>query len=148
MRGGIVTRVAVVYTTLPDVETATVLVQALLERRLVACGNLLPMRSMFWWDGKVQGAEEVGVLLKVPAASLDAVFAAVRELHPYEVPCIEEWDVDRVHAPYEKWVLTEARGAKAPAARKAAASPKRASAASAKGRGSKGRASRSRKRAA
>lgn len=140
-------KVAVVYTTLPDLERASELVQTLLERRLVACGNMFELRSLFWWDGKVQGAEEVGVLLKCPAASLAAVFEAVRELHPYEVPCIEEWDADRVHGPYEKWVLTEARGAKAPAPRKAAARPKRASVASAKGRGSKAPASRSRKRA-
>lgn len=141
-------KVAVVYTTMPDEEQAVALVRQLLERRLVACGNLFPIRSLYHWQASVDDAREVAVFLKAPAKGLAPLFAAVRELHPYEVPCIEEWDVDTVHAPYEAWVVKEARGARAPPARKGGARPTRASRASAKRPGSKRRGSRSRTRGA
>jgi len=145
-------RVAVVYTTFPDEETAEAAVRELLERRLVACGNVFGVRSLYHWKGAVEDVREAAVLLKVPAAGLTRLFAAVKALHPYDVPCIEEWDVDRVHAPYASWVKAETRAArpraaKGSAARRAGAAPKRASAASSQGRGSKGRGSRSRTRA-
>ena len=74
----------VVITTLASADEAVTLIQALLERRLIACGNILPgVRSLYRWEGKVADEREVIVFMKTRAARLDALEMAFGELHPY-----------------------------------------------------------------
>src|SRR5881396_2561760 len=80
-----------VLTTLASEQDAWALVTALVADRLVACGTLLPgARSIYRWAGKVTEETEVVVLLKTDARKWDALAAAVRAKHPYEVPRSEE----------------------------------------------------------
>ena len=67
---------------------AEALARALLERRLVACVSLRPVRSLYRWQGEVESADEVELLLKTTAARLAELETAVRELHSYDTP---EW---------------------------------------------------------
>lgn len=77
----------VVMTTLANTDDAVKLVQTLLERRLVACGSVLPgVRSLYRWQGKVADEQEVVVLLKTRSARLETLKLAFEELHPYKVP--------------------------------------------------------------
>src|SRR2546427_12719653 len=77
----------VVLTTLANDADARALVTALVAARLVACGTLLPgARSIYRWEGQVKEEAEVVVLLKTDASKWEALCAAVRERHPYQVP--------------------------------------------------------------
>ena len=77
----------VVMTTLASTDEAVKLVRALLERRLIACGTVLPGgRSLYRWEGKIADEQEVVVLLKTRSARLDTLQVAFGELHPYKVP--------------------------------------------------------------
>src|SRR5438874_2108030 len=77
----------VVLTTLANDADARALVTALVAARLVACGTLLPgARSIYRWEGQVTEEGEVVVLLKTDASRWEALCAAVRERHPYQVP--------------------------------------------------------------
>jgi len=77
----------VVMTTVASSDEAVTLVRALLERRLIACGTLLPgSRSLYRWEGKVADEQEVVILLKTRSARLESLQAAFAELHPYKVP--------------------------------------------------------------
>ena len=79
--------VAVVLTTLASEEEAVTFVRALLDRRLVACGTILPgARSIYRWEGQVADEREVVVLLKTTTARIPALEAAFGELHPYRLP--------------------------------------------------------------
>lgn len=100
---------ASVYVTAPDQETARRLARALLERRLVACANLFPIASMYHWEGRIEEAPEVAMLLKTPRANVDAVAAAVAEMHPYDVPCVVGFPIAGGHAPYYAWIDRETR---------------------------------------
>ena len=63
----------VVLTTVASDDEAVTFVRALLDRRLIACGTLLPgARSMYRWQGKIADEREVVVLLKTRSARLDA----------------------------------------------------------------------------
>ena len=81
------TGAVVVLTTLAHEDEAVALVRALLDRRLVACGTVLPSgRSLYRWEGQIADEREAVVLLKTRherLAELERVFA---ELHPYKVP--------------------------------------------------------------
>jgi periplasmic divalent cation tolerance protein len=77
----------VVLTTLANEADARTLVTALLARRLIACGTLLPAgRSVYRWEGQVKEESEVVVLLKTDQSCWDTLCDAVRERHPYDVP--------------------------------------------------------------
>jgi periplasmic divalent cation tolerance protein len=77
----------VVLTTVANTDEALGLVRGLLDRRLIACGTLLPgARSLYRWNEQVADESEVVVLLKTRGARLDALQAAFDELHPYKVP--------------------------------------------------------------
>jgi len=100
--------IIVVLTNLPDRAAAVRLAEALVAGRLAACVNVLPeCTSVYRWKGKLESAVEVPVLIKTGAARYDAVEAAIRALHPYELP--EIIAVPAVHglARYLQWVADE-----------------------------------------
>jgi len=97
-----------VITNLPDTYSAHALAGALVEERLAACVNILaPCRSVYRWQGKIENAEEVPVLIKTTAARYAALEAAIRARHPYELPEIIAVPVDRGLPDYLAWVDTE-----------------------------------------
>src|SRR5438876_12068144 len=101
----------VVLTTLANDADARALVTALVAARLVACGTLLPgARSIYRWAGQVTEEAEVVVLLKTDASRWDALCAAVRERHPYEVPELLALPVERGLDRYLAWLTQEVVG--------------------------------------
>ena len=100
-----------IYVTAADEGQAATLARTLLERRLIACANVLPgMRSFYRWQGAVQDEGEVAMLLKTAASRVDAVIAAVEELHAYETPCVVVWPIEAGSRAYLDWVVTESVG--------------------------------------
>lgn len=97
-----------VLTTLGSEKDARILVRALLEERLIACGTLLAgARSIYRWQGEVTEEQEVVVLLKTDVSKWEALAAAVRERHPYEVPELLALPVDRGLDVYLSWLASE-----------------------------------------
>lgn len=104
------TGVRVVLTTAPDRGAAHALANALVRERLAACASVVPgVTSLFWWEGDVQRADEVLVLLKTTSERVEALIARARELHPYEVPELLALPVDGGLLEYVAWVHREAR---------------------------------------
>jgi len=101
----------VVLTTLATEQDARALVTALVAERLVACGTLLSgARSIYRWDGKVAEEAEVVVLLKTDESKWDALCAAVRLRHPYELPELLALPVERGLDRYLSWLRREVVG--------------------------------------
>ena len=97
-----------VLTHLPNAESARTLAQRLLELRVAACVNFLaPCRSLYRWQGKIEDAEEVPLLIKTTAARYDALEAAIRAGHPYELPEIIAVPVACGLPGYLAWVAAE-----------------------------------------
>lgn len=97
-----------VLTNLPDRATAEKLAEALIQKRVAACVNILaPCRSVYRWKGAVQRDEEHPVLIKTTRESYAALEAAIREAHPYELPEIVAVPIERGLPAYLDWVATE-----------------------------------------
>ncbi len=98
-----------VLITAPSQEVAEGLARHLLERRLAACVNILsPVRSLYRWQGAIEEAEEVLLLVKSRAALLDEAFIpAVKALHPYQVPEVIAFQVGGGLEDYLRWVGEE-----------------------------------------
>ncbi|MDP1652944.1 MAG: divalent-cation tolerance protein CutA [Rhodocyclaceae bacterium] len=100
-----------VITHLPDAASARALADALIEERLAACVNILaPCRSVYRWQGKVEDAEEVPLLIKTTAARYAALETAIRARHPYELPEIVAVPIGHGLPEYLDWVTTETSG--------------------------------------
>ncbi len=65
------------------------------------------MISHYWWDGKIERAEEVVMLVKTRAALAGAVGDAVKEHHSYTIPAIMTLPVDNVDPDYQAWITKE-----------------------------------------
>lgn len=95
----------IVITNAPDRDVALKIANALIERRLAACVNILAeCTSVYRWRGKLETATEVPLLIKTRAAIYSEVEAAIRSLHPYELPEIVAVPVERGLPDYLEWV--------------------------------------------
>ena len=98
----------VVLTTVANDDEAVTFVRSLLDRRLIACGTLVPgARSIYRWQGKIADESEVVVLLKTRSARVDALRESFRELHPYKVPEFLALSVDSGLEKYLEWINGE-----------------------------------------
>lgn len=97
-----------VISNLPDRAAAESLAHALVERRLAACVNILPpCLSVYRWQGAVEQADEVPLLIKTTRARYAELEAALSELHPYSVPEIIALPLAAGLPAYLDWVGAE-----------------------------------------
>lgn len=97
-----------VITNLPGVAVARYIANLVLEERLVACVNILPgVQSIYRWNGKVEEATEVTLLMKTTQTAYPSLEAAIKAAHPYDVPEIIALPIVTGLSEYLMWVATE-----------------------------------------
>jgi periplasmic divalent cation tolerance protein len=90
--------------TAPDAEVADRVARLLVDDRLAACVQQLPVTSTYVWEGSVERSSEILLLAKTTTERFDAVCTAVTRVHPYDVPEILAVPVSAALDAYEKWV--------------------------------------------
>lgn len=101
-------QVLLVMTNLPDLPAAQAMARALVGARLAACVNILPgVQSVYHWQGEVEEAAEVTLLVKTTQRQFDALQHAIVAAHPYELPEVIAMPVTAGHAPYLHWIKAE-----------------------------------------
>jgi periplasmic divalent cation tolerance protein len=89
----------------PDLLLAKRIAHVVVEEGLAACVNLgAPMLSIYTWQGRMEGADEVPMWFKTTAGRRDALMQAIARMHPYDVPEIIAIPVIGSAAPYRDWV--------------------------------------------
>ncbi|MDW7771897.1 MAG: divalent-cation tolerance protein CutA [Desulfobulbaceae bacterium] len=96
-----------VVTTLNDKKTAAEIAGALLEKKLVACVQILPCQSMYRWQGKIEESEEYFCIMKSSSRLYPKLEKAIRESHPYDVPEILAVEVVAGNREYLDWLDQE-----------------------------------------
>jgi len=97
-----------VLCTCPDSTVANAIAQHLVSNRLAACVKLLPqVQSVYRWQGQVEHACEVQLLIKTCAAHLSALYAAISQRHPYEVPEIVAIEIASGLPAYLEWMQAQ-----------------------------------------
>jgi periplasmic divalent cation tolerance protein len=95
----------IVLTTASSRAEAGRIAHALVEARLAACVNLVEnIRSVYRWQGQVEQAEEVLLLIKTGEPLLPALQQKIHELHSYELPEFLVLPVAGGSAPYLHWL--------------------------------------------
>jgi periplasmic divalent cation tolerance protein len=91
--------------TIDDPEKAARIARFLVEQKLVACVNIVPqIRSIYSWKGQVFDETEHLMVIKTRGDLFERVKAAVKNLHPYEVPEIISWNIEQGLEDYLKWI--------------------------------------------
>ena len=100
--------IVVILCTAPHAESES-LACMLVDRRLVACVNLMPVQSCYRWKGEFCKDEEDLLIAKTTQENASEVIAAIKAMHSYDIPEIIALPVIAGHAPYLQWVVNETR---------------------------------------
>jgi periplasmic divalent cation tolerance protein len=95
----------IILTTTGSREEAEKIANALVQRELAACVNIVgPITSIYRWKGAVESSEEFLLLIKTTEDAFSPVRDAVRELHSYELPEFVELGISRGEGKYLAWL--------------------------------------------
>ena len=101
-----------VYVTAPSLAEAESLADLAVTRRLAACANILPgMRSLYWWQGRLERADEVVLLLKTTTALAGELTRVLVGAHSYDCPCVVVLPIEGGHQAFLDWIVAETGGA-------------------------------------
>lgn len=98
----------VVLVTAPSLTVARQLATAALQKRLIACANLVPqIESLYWWQDKIQTDREILLVLKTRKTHRRRLETLIRELHPYDTPEILALPIQAGNPSYLHWLHQE-----------------------------------------
>lgn len=97
-----------IYVTVPNGNEAKRIADFLLEKRLVACVNMFPIKSMYWWRRKIGVGEEIVLILKTVEKNYNKIKLEIGKMHSYSVPCITKIPVIP-NVEYGQWILKEVK---------------------------------------
>jgi periplasmic divalent cation tolerance protein len=81
----------------------------LVQERVCACVSIIKgVKSIFWWQGKVDQTEEAILVIKTKDALFSKLKTLIKNNHPYQVPEIISFKTDQVNQEYLDWVNKEA----------------------------------------
>ena len=94
-----------IVVTVSSKEEAEKIATALLKKKLIACANIFgPVASHFWWQSKIDKAEEYVMFMKTKRELFKQVASNVKQLHSYEVPEIIALPIIEGFKPYLEWI--------------------------------------------
>lgn len=95
----------IVFVTAKDADEAERIARGLLERKLAACCNIVKdIRSLYWWQGKVEDSTEVLLVIKTRQELFKRLAAEVKALHSYSVPEVVLLPITEGNEDYLRWI--------------------------------------------
>ena len=96
--------IALIYTTFGTHEDAVKVIEILIEEGLAGCGNIMALHSAIYpWKDELKTDKEYAALIKAPFDKKDKLIKRLKEIHPYELPCILVIDAAAIPE-YAKWL--------------------------------------------
>lgn len=92
-----------IYITHGTERAAKMVSNELLKKKIVACANIFPISSAYWWQGTIANEKEWVSLVKTIPENWEQLQTAVKAIHPYTVPCIMKIEVS-ANEEYEQWI--------------------------------------------
>ena len=98
------TEYSITITTCAGKESAKAIARLLVEKRLAACVQMVPIESVYLWQGEICEDCEIALLIKSKTALFEEISSAIRENHVYEVPEIIQTPITDGLPEYLKWI--------------------------------------------
>ncbi len=99
----------IVYTTFPNKKSAEKLAKKILKERLASCLNYWPINSQYWWKKKIEKTREWAMIIKTVKKNYQKIEKIIKENHPYQIPAIFSWLINKVEKNYLKWLKQETK---------------------------------------
>ncbi|ODS38364.1 MAG: divalent cation transporter [Candidatus Altiarchaeales archaeon WOR_SM1_86-2] len=96
----------IIYITSKDKKEAKAIARHLLEKKLVACANIFPIESLYWWENKIEEDNEFVLIVKTVKERFNEVKEEVKAVHSYTTPCILKIEVE-ANPEFLEWVKKE-----------------------------------------
>ncbi len=97
-----------VFTTVEKKEDAEKIANVAVEKRLAGCVQILgPIKSIYWWKGKIENADEYLCIIKSKKSLYDELERVIKEIHPYQTPEIIAVPIVAGYEGYLKWLDEE-----------------------------------------
>ena len=94
-----------IYITVSSEKEALNIGQALVSERLAASVNIInSVRSLYWWEGKIQDEQEVVIVAKTSAALVEKLTERVISMHSYICPCVVSIPIEKGHTAFLDWI--------------------------------------------
>ena len=84
----------------------------IVNKKICACINLTKVRSLYYWEERLENQEEFMALFKTTKASAAKLKSEIKKMHPYDVPEIIELKMDNVSKSYLSWMIESTTRAK------------------------------------
>ena len=94
------------YITCKDRKEAEKISARLLKKRLIVCANIFPVRSMYWWEGKIAEDNENVIIAKTTNKNFKRLEGEVKKVHSYKIPCILRINAN-ANIDYKQWADKE-----------------------------------------
>lgn len=95
-----------IYITASTKKEAKKIATYLLKKRLIACANIFPINSLYWWKNKIVDENEIVLIAKTKEENFEKVKSGVEKIHSYTIPCIIKIPVD-ANRKYLDWIKSE-----------------------------------------
>lgn len=96
-----------IYVTHPSKPEAVRITSELLNKRLIACANYVPIESVFWWEGFLTKSDEIATIYKTRNENWEIVKSTIEATHKDVTPCIIKLGTVEANASYEAWIQSE-----------------------------------------
>ena len=94
-----------IRTTCKDEKEAEKISEILLKKRLIACANYFPVKSKYYWKGKIVKESETFLIIKTKNQNKDKIIKEIKKNHSYELPVITVHDKVKTTKDVDEWVL-------------------------------------------
>jgi|TARA_B100001971_G_C18078388_1_gene476913 periplasmic divalent cation tolerance protein len=95
-----------IYITCKNEQEAVKISKHLLNKKLIACSNMHPTRSMYRWKNKIADEKEIVITAKTKEKNYKTIKEEVKKLHSYDIPCILKINAE-ANESYNKWIDEE-----------------------------------------
>ena len=100
----------VLFITASSSEEAYKIAEVLLNQRKAACVNIVPgVSSLFWWQDKLDSAQESLLIVKTKASLLPEIISLVKGIHSYDIPEIIALPIVGGNQDYLEWIGKEVK---------------------------------------
>ena len=96
---------SIIMSTTDSQALAEKIADELLKQKLAACVNIIPsVQSRYWWQGKIDSAEEFILLIKTAQRLFNEVAHTIKQIHSYECPEIISIPLAAGSEDYLNWI--------------------------------------------
>ena len=93
------------YITCKSTKEANTIASILLDKKLIACGNIIPkIHSIFKWKNKISSSKEFILLGKTQTKNMKNIFKTIKDKHSYDCPCILFFNIEHGNDDFLKWI--------------------------------------------